>query len=108
MNNQNFLEKNRILYHAGLFLLVGFFILKLAKVFMKDRIKNFSLSNYIFSGFFILFGIFIIIAVKGQYDYFVTDKKYLFFKRILDETGVKIFYYLLGLFFMWLGYMFLR
>jgi len=60
INKQNFIEKNKVLYYAGFFLLL------------------------------------------------VEDKKYLFFKKIFGEKGVKIFYYLFGLFFVWLGYIFLR
>ena len=70
INKQNFIEKNKVLYYAGFFLLLGLFLLK--------------------------------------YNYFVEDKKYLFFKKIFGEKGVKIFYYLFGLFFVWLGYIFLR
>lgn len=108
MNSQNSIGKNKILYYAGFALLLGFFILKLVKMFMGSTLNDTSLPSYLFSAFFILFGIFIIIAVNGQYDYVVEDKKYLFFKKIFGEKGVKIFYYLLGFLFAWLGWMFLR
>lgn len=102
------MKNNKILYYAGFFLIAALFILKLAKFFIKEKLEDIPFSKYMFSAIFALLGVFIIIAVRGQYDYFVEDKKYIFFRKILGENWVKIFYHLLGLLFVLIGYLFLR
>ena len=98
------MEGKSIWYYIGIPLLIIAFIFKLASRLFKDKLGNFPLFQYVGGIFLIVIGFFIIIAIYEQYDYFVEDYKYRFFKKIFRETGVKIFYYLLGALIITMGF----
>ena len=102
------MEKSKIFYYGGIVILILMFILKFARRIFKEQLENIPFQNYAFAFLFSALGVFIIMAVHEQYDYFVMDGRYKFFKRIFGETGVKVFYYILGLGFIVLSVFMLR
>lgn len=101
------MEKNKFIYYIGLVLLLVLFVLKpllkISKIAYKDKLENLNTFNWIIGIIFPLLGITLIFGTYEQYDYLVDDMRYKFFKKIFGETGVKIFYYFLGLMLIYWG-----
>ena len=98
------MEKNKIIYYAGIIVLFAALGLKIVSRFFRDELKSTGLMNNVFGIVFPIIGFIVIFAVYEQYDYFVDDPKYKFFQTILGKTGVKVFYYLVGLFLFYMGF----
>ncbi len=97
------MDKNKAIIYSGAAVVIILYALKFLKKAFPDKLKEIPLFNYVLGFLFPALGAFVIWAVLNQYEGFVNDKKYLFFKKILGEFGVKVFYYLLGVGFIFLG-----
>ncbi|MBI2576720.1 hypothetical protein HYV84_05895 [Candidatus Woesearchaeota archaeon] len=91
------MEKNKLFYYGGIVLVVALVFIKVARRLFRDEVQSLPIPGFIFSIVISFFGLYIIVAVHQQYDYWVEDPKYLFFQKIMGKTGVKLFYYLLGI-----------
>ena len=91
------MEKNRFVYRLGIVVLIAVIGFKFASRIFRKQLRDLNIMKYVFGLLFPLLGFLIIFAVYEQYDYFVEDPKYLFFKKIFRESGVKIFYYIIGM-----------
>ncbi len=97
------MEQNKVIKYIGVIALIALIGFKFARRAFGDAIENIAIMPYIFATLFVIFGLYIVVAVREQHDDFVTADKYLMLKKVLGDCGIKVFYYCIGLFFFIIG-----